>query len=144
MTAESTEPFHVVVFADFVCPYSFLAVEQIDRRVDRRRGQFRLVPLHIDDHVRLGQPRKRLDDSGRATGSLGRGHHRLPTKSPHCGRDLLAIGDHDDMLCPHGAPGGSPGVFDERPARVGQQHFAGQPLAGESGRDDYDSGGRPR
>jgi predicted DsbA family dithiol-disulfide isomerase len=25
------EPFRVVVFADFVCPYSFLAVEQIDR-----------------------------------------------------------------------------------------------------------------
>ncbi len=27
----SAEPFRVVVFADFVCPYSFLAVEQIDR-----------------------------------------------------------------------------------------------------------------
>ena len=27
----STEPFRVVVFADFVCPYSFLAVDQIDR-----------------------------------------------------------------------------------------------------------------
>jgi predicted DsbA family dithiol-disulfide isomerase len=26
-----TQPFRVVVFADFVCPYSFLAVEQIDR-----------------------------------------------------------------------------------------------------------------
>src|SRR5579862_6313763 len=34
MTAEnreSKEPFRVAVFADFVCPYSFLAVEQIDR-----------------------------------------------------------------------------------------------------------------
>ncbi len=28
---ESTETFRVAVFADFVCPYSFLAVEQIDR-----------------------------------------------------------------------------------------------------------------
>jgi predicted DsbA family dithiol-disulfide isomerase len=28
---EATQPFRVVVFADFVCPYSFLAVEQIDR-----------------------------------------------------------------------------------------------------------------
>ena len=28
---ESAEPFRVVVFADFVCPYSFLAVDQIDR-----------------------------------------------------------------------------------------------------------------
>ena len=28
---ESTKPFRVVVFADFVCPYSFLAVDQIDR-----------------------------------------------------------------------------------------------------------------
>ncbi len=27
----SAEPFRVAVFADFVCPYSFLAVEQIDR-----------------------------------------------------------------------------------------------------------------
>ncbi len=34
MNAENQEPvapFRVVVFADFVCPYSFLAVEQIDR-----------------------------------------------------------------------------------------------------------------
>jgi predicted DsbA family dithiol-disulfide isomerase len=30
-TQESSSPFRVVVFADFVCPYSFLAVEQIDR-----------------------------------------------------------------------------------------------------------------
>ena len=28
---DSAEPFRVVVFADFVCPYSFLAVDQIDR-----------------------------------------------------------------------------------------------------------------
>ena len=28
---EATKPFRVAVFADFVCPYSFLAVEQIDR-----------------------------------------------------------------------------------------------------------------
>jgi predicted DsbA family dithiol-disulfide isomerase len=28
---ETAEPFRVVVFADFVCPYSFLAVDQIDR-----------------------------------------------------------------------------------------------------------------
>src|SRR5918993_5917358 len=30
-TQASANPFRVVVFADFVCPYSFLAVEQIDR-----------------------------------------------------------------------------------------------------------------
>lgn len=28
---ESSQPFRVVVFADFVCPYSYLAVDQIDR-----------------------------------------------------------------------------------------------------------------
>jgi predicted DsbA family dithiol-disulfide isomerase len=28
---QAEQPFRVVVFADFVCPYSFLAVEQIDR-----------------------------------------------------------------------------------------------------------------
>ena len=28
---ESAEPFRVVVFADFVCPYSFLAVDQLER-----------------------------------------------------------------------------------------------------------------
>ena len=28
---ESAQPFRVVVFADFVCPYSYLAVDQIDR-----------------------------------------------------------------------------------------------------------------
>ena len=30
-TQESANPFRVVVFADFVCPYSFLAVDQVDR-----------------------------------------------------------------------------------------------------------------
>jgi predicted DsbA family dithiol-disulfide isomerase len=30
-TPEAASPFRVVVFADFVCPYSFLAVDQIDR-----------------------------------------------------------------------------------------------------------------
>ena len=30
-TRDSQEPFRVVVFADFVCPYSYLAVDQIDR-----------------------------------------------------------------------------------------------------------------
>ena len=30
-TQEAANPFRVVVFADFVCPYSFLAVDQIDR-----------------------------------------------------------------------------------------------------------------
>jgi predicted DsbA family dithiol-disulfide isomerase len=30
-THEAPDPFRVVVFADFVCPYSFLAVDQIDR-----------------------------------------------------------------------------------------------------------------
>ena len=29
--SESAKPFRVVVFADFVCPYSYLAVDQIDR-----------------------------------------------------------------------------------------------------------------
>ena len=29
--AEAAKALRVVVFADFVCPYSFLAVEQIDR-----------------------------------------------------------------------------------------------------------------
>jgi len=29
--AQTPEPFRVVVFADFVCPYSFLAVDQVDR-----------------------------------------------------------------------------------------------------------------
>lgn len=117
------------------------AVEQIDRRIDGRSGQLRLVPLHVDDHVCLGQPRQRFDDPGRPTGGLGRGHHRLATKGPHGGRDLLAIGDHNDMLCPCGAPSGPPGVFDERTARIGQQHLAGKTLAGEPGRD-RDDGGR--
>ena len=30
-TAQQEAPFRVVVFADFVCPYSYLAVDQIDR-----------------------------------------------------------------------------------------------------------------
>jgi len=29
--SQNAEPFRVIVFADFVCPYSFLAVSQIDR-----------------------------------------------------------------------------------------------------------------
>ena len=37
-TGAAAARFRVAVFADFVCPYSFLAVEQIDRlaRVPRR------------------------------------------------------------------------------------------------------------
>jgi predicted DsbA family dithiol-disulfide isomerase len=38
---ETPEPFRVVVFADFVCPYSFLAVEQIDRLA----REYDLAPL---------------------------------------------------------------------------------------------------
>ena len=28
---ESAKPFRVLVFSDFVCPYSFMEVDQIDR-----------------------------------------------------------------------------------------------------------------
>ena len=38
---KSPDPFRVVVFADFVCPYSYLAVDQIDRLA----GEYGVQPL---------------------------------------------------------------------------------------------------
>lgn len=62
MTAaqESANKFRVVVFADFVCPYSFLAVEQIDRiaREYDVEPLWRPHWLHPDTPLE-GTPRKR-------------------------------------------------------------------------------------
>ena len=117
------------------------AVKQLDRSVDRGGSQFRFIPLHIDDYVRSRQSRQRLDDAGCAARGIWRGHHRLSAKSPHGVHDFVAVGYHDHLTCPGGAPGGPPGVFDERAARLGQQHLAGKPLAGEPGWNHNGRGG---
>jgi predicted DsbA family dithiol-disulfide isomerase len=63
MTEQIAKPFRVVVFADFVCPYSYLAVEQIDRLA----GEYDVQPLwrpywlHPDTPLG-GQPRDTADD----------------------------------------------------------------------------------
>jgi predicted DsbA family dithiol-disulfide isomerase len=63
MTEQIAKPFRVVVFADFVCPYSYLAVEQIDRLA----GEYDVQPLwrpywlHPDTPLE-GQPRDTADD----------------------------------------------------------------------------------
>ena len=58
--AEAAKALRVVVFADFVCPYSFLAVEQIDRiaREHDVRPLWRPHWLHPDTPPE-GTPRKR-------------------------------------------------------------------------------------
>jgi 2-hydroxychromene-2-carboxylate isomerase len=53
---ETKEPFRVAVFADFVCPYSFLAVEQIDR-IARDYG---LTPMWRC--ARQGRAPQRMDE----------------------------------------------------------------------------------
>ena len=57
--AEAAKALRVVVFADFVCPYSFLAVEQIDRIA--REHDVRLSPdwkqsLPLDTYQRANDP----------------------------------------------------------------------------------------
>ena len=58
--AKSSEPFRIAVFADFVCPYSYLAVEQIDRitREYDVKTMWRPHWLHPDTPPE-GTPRKR-------------------------------------------------------------------------------------
>jgi predicted DsbA family dithiol-disulfide isomerase len=67
MTAENRiaeQDFRVVVFADFVCPYSFLAVDQIDRlaREYDVKPMWRPHWLHPDTPPE-GTPRERNEDS---------------------------------------------------------------------------------
>jgi predicted DsbA family dithiol-disulfide isomerase len=64
MTEQIAKPFRVVVFADFVCPYSYLAVEQIDRlagEYDDVQPLWRPYWLHPDTPLE-GQPRDTADD----------------------------------------------------------------------------------
>ena len=63
MTEQIAKPFRVVVFADFVCPYSYLAVEQIDRLAREYDVQplWRPYWLHPDTPLE-GQPRDTTDD----------------------------------------------------------------------------------
>jgi predicted DsbA family dithiol-disulfide isomerase len=65
-TTASTEPFRVVVFADFVCPYSFLAVDQIDRlaRDYNVKPMWRPHWLHPDTPPE-GTPREPADSAAR-------------------------------------------------------------------------------
>lgn len=60
----SAEPFRVVVFADFVCPYSFLAVDQIDRlaREYDVEPQWRPHLLHPETPPE-GSPREASEDN---------------------------------------------------------------------------------
>ena len=62
--AESAHPFRVVVFADFVCPYSYLAVDQIDRLAREYGVQplWRPYWLHPETPPE-GTPRETADDA---------------------------------------------------------------------------------
>lgn len=61
---ETAKPFRVVVFADFVCPYSFLAVDQIDRLAREYDVQplWRPYLLHPETPPE-GMPREQTPDS---------------------------------------------------------------------------------
>ena len=63
-TQASTDPLRVVVFADFVCPYSYLAVDQIDRlaREYDVRPLWRPHWLHPDTPLE-GSPREPTPDN---------------------------------------------------------------------------------
>src|SRR6185436_3982699 len=62
--AQETAPFRVVVFADFVCPYSYLAVDQIDRlaREYDVRPLWRPHWLHPETPLE-GMPREKTPES---------------------------------------------------------------------------------
>ena len=64
--AAAPEPFRVAVFADFVCPYSFLAVDQIDRlaREYDVKPMWRPHWLHPDTPPE-GSPREPADAAAR-------------------------------------------------------------------------------
>ncbi|MES2564494.1 MAG: DsbA family protein [Pseudomonadota bacterium] len=66
MTEKTAKPFRVVVFADFVCPYSYLAVEQIDRLAREYEVQplWRPYWLHPDTPLK-GKPRDTADDDAK-------------------------------------------------------------------------------
>ena len=63
MSEPTVKPFRVVVFADFVCPYSYLAVEQIDRLAREYDVQplWRPYWLHPDTPLE-GKPRDTAED----------------------------------------------------------------------------------
>jgi predicted DsbA family dithiol-disulfide isomerase len=65
---ETTEPFRVAVFADFVCPYSYLAVDQIDRlaREYNVKPMWRPHWLHPDTPPE-GCPRDRSPEAAAKT-----------------------------------------------------------------------------
>ena len=44
---EAAKPFRVAVFADFVCPYSYLAVDQIDRLAREYDVQPQIGRAHV-------------------------------------------------------------------------------------------------
>src|SRR5215207_5855645 len=66
VTEKTAKPFRVVVFADFVCPYSYLAVEQIDRLAREYEVQplWRPYWLHPDTPLK-GKPRDTADDDAK-------------------------------------------------------------------------------
>lgn len=61
---EAAEPFRMVVFADFVCPYSYLAVDQIDRLAREYEVQplWRPHLLHPETPPE-GMPREASEDN---------------------------------------------------------------------------------
>ena len=63
---EAAQPFPVLVFADFVCPYSFLAVEQIDRLAREYQVEPQWWPhwLHPETPPE-GLPREPSDNAAR-------------------------------------------------------------------------------
>lgn len=63
---EAAKPFRVVVFADFVCPYSYLAVDQIDRLAHEYGVEplWRPYWLHPETPP-AGMPRDSADDAAR-------------------------------------------------------------------------------
>ena len=100
--------------------------EQGDDEVQGLAGEFRLVPLEVDDQVGFRHPRDHL---GHAVGP-GRvvvaGEGDLAAEPLDRAGDPLVVGGDDDPVESPGPPGGLDDVLDQRSACVGKEGFAGQ------------------
>jgi hypothetical protein len=114
--------------------------QRLHRVVDRRRGNERLIALHVHDEIRLERRRNFREPIG-ARGVIGARHHRDAAELVHDGGDFFVVGGDDDRVDASGVRGARPLVLDHRFAVDERERLARQarrPIA--RGNDSDDSG----
>ncbi len=100
--------------------------QQFDNLIDSLGGDFRFVPLHIDDDVNLGPAECDLSDAVAAARMVRIGQHHVAAKRPHGSSDFFAIGRDANASGLHRASGGLISVLDERLAGLAEEQLARQ------------------